>query len=88
MTREQMKKLMLVMMNETSWNEEEFGEKYQMSWKGYSFELLNELEEEGFIAQFRKSKKVMLRKSGIEKAEKALEEFGLDGLNEKATDQA
>ncbi len=77
MTREQMKKLMLVMMNEASWEEEEFGEKFLMSWKGYPFVLLNELEEEGYIDQFKKSKKVILRKSGVELANKTLLELDI-----------
>ena len=46
MDRELMKKLVLVMMNETSWEDKEVEFKAVLSWKGYPFVLINELEEE------------------------------------------
>ena len=43
------KELTLLLLYLTSWQEEEFSVKIQRSWKGYPFEILDELREEGFI---------------------------------------
>lgn len=72
MRREKMKDLILALLYETAWNEEFRGQKMVNSWKGYPFEILNELEEEALIYQTRRSKKVRLSQSGIAKAEKIL----------------
>jgi DNA-binding PadR family transcriptional regulator len=68
MKRESLKKLILVMMYETAWEEKIGKLKLLNAWKGYPFELINELEEEGLIVQGRKSKYVTLTDEGKELA--------------------
>ncbi len=68
MDRELMKKLVLIMMNETSWEDKEVEFKAVLSWKGYPFVLINELEEEGMLKQTKKSKYVYLTDEGIKTA--------------------
>ena len=51
----------------TSW-EEGFGEKYLWSWKGYPFEVLNELAEEGLIYGSRRAKSIGFTEEGIKRA--------------------
>ena len=68
MDRELVKKLVLILMNETSWEEKIVGTMAVMSWKGYPFELINELEEEGMINQSKRSKYVYLTEEGIKTA--------------------
>ena len=68
MDKELMKKLVLVMMNETSWEDKEVKFKAVLSWKGYPFILINELEEEGMLQQTKKSKYVYLTDEGIKTA--------------------
>lgn len=67
--QEQISKLTLLLLYLTSWEEREV----QRSWKGYDFDVLNKLEEEGFIAQSKTAKSVYLTEEGI-KATKELEE--------------
>lgn len=67
--QEQVLKLTLLLLYLTSWKEKEV----QRSWKGYDFDVLNKLEEEGMIAQSKTAKSVCLTEEGI-KAAKELEE--------------
>lgn len=47
-----------------------------MSWKGYSFDILNELEDDGFIFNAKsKSKYVLLSEEGEEYAKQLLERY-------------
>jgi len=66
------KDLSLLLMSLTGWEEDskkDPGEKIIKSWKGYSFEALNELEEENLIHQTRGTGKiVILTKDGEDKA--------------------
>ncbi|MFC1808323.1 DUF6429 family protein [Candidatus Omnitrophota bacterium] len=74
---DQIKKLTLLLLYLTSWEEkvpsweeEECVQKCLLrSWKGYPFESLDKLEEEGLIAQRRKNKSVYLTEKGIKQAE-------------------
>ena len=40
---EKIKELTLMLLYLTSWEENEIGLKYKRSWKGYDFDVLNEL---------------------------------------------
>lgn len=74
MDRKQIKDLTLALMYETAWEEDDvFGEKMLRTWKGYPFELIDELAEEGLINQSRKSKSVVLTDEGEEKAKRIVE---------------
>ena len=53
----------------TSWQEEEFSIKIHRSWKGYPFEILNELQEENYISGSKRAKSVFMTKEGIIKVE-------------------
>jgi hypothetical protein len=67
--REQISKLTLLLLYLTSWQEKEV----QRSWKGYDFDVLNQLEEDGLIAQSKTAKSVYLTEEGIEAAKKLQE---------------
>jgi DNA-binding MarR family transcriptional regulator len=71
------KKLTLVLLYLMSWEEQAPDEIIcRRSWKGYDFDILNELEAEGFIAEQknrRTTKSVILTPEGIEAAQKLLE---------------
>ncbi|CAM4412626.1 DUF6429 family protein [Paenibacillus alkaliterrae] len=64
------KELTLLLLFLTSWAENEGLEKYRRSWKGYSFDILNELLEERLIFGSNRSKSVYFTDAGIEKAKK------------------
>lgn len=68
--QKQIKELTLLLLWLTSWKEEEFGIKVQRSWKGYDFDILNELREEELIGGSYKAKSVFLTEKGIEEAKK------------------
>ena len=66
---DRIKELTLLLLYLTSW-EEECAQKYlRRSWKGYPFEALDKLEEEGLISQRRRNKSVYLTEKGIKQAE-------------------
>lgn len=64
--QEQISKLTLLLLYLTSWKEEET----QRSWKGYDFDVLNKLEEDGLIAQSKTAKSIYFTEKGIEEAKK------------------
>jgi hypothetical protein len=64
--KEQISKLTLLLLYLTSWQEDET----KRSWKGYDFDVLNKLEEDGLIAQSKAAKSVYLTEAGIEAAKK------------------
>jgi hypothetical protein len=68
--------LNLLLLYLSGWEEESRntpGEKIYRAWKGFLFEVLNQLEEESMIQQFRNGKSVILTKEGIEKAKELKE---------------
>jgi hypothetical protein len=71
--REQIKDLTLMLLYLNSFREE----NCQCSWKGYDFNDLNKLAEEGFISQSRGTKSVVLRDDGIKKAEALCTQYGI-----------
>ena len=69
---ERLKELNLLVMYLSGWEEDSRnnpGQKIYRSWKGYLFEVINELEEKDFIIQNRKSKSVVFTAAGRKKAE-------------------
>jgi hypothetical protein len=71
--QEQISKLTLLLLYLTSWQEKELGNMTQRSWKGYDFDVLNQLEEDGMIAQSKTAKLVYFTQKGIETAKKIRE---------------
>ncbi len=69
------KELTLLLIYLTSWQEEEFSIKIQRSWKGYPFEILNELQEDGYISGSKRAKSVFLTREGITKAKEYVEKY-------------
>jgi len=76
---ESVKELTLMLIYLTSWKEKEFNEEYRRSWKGYDFDVLNELIDEELIFGSRKSKSVYIDENGIKAAKKLLIKYGING---------
>ena len=69
---ERLKELNLLVLYLSGWEEDSRnnpGQKIYRSWKGYLFEVINELEEKELIIQNRKSKSVVFTAAGRNKAE-------------------
>ena len=77
--KEKLKDLTLMLLYLTSWEEKELGERYHRSWKGYDFDILNELSDDGLIHDSRRSKSVYLDESGVVRAKSLLREYGIEG---------
>lgn len=75
---EKLKELTLMLLYLNSWEENEFGMKYRRSWKGYDFDILNELSDEGLIGGSYKSKSVNIDDEGVKKAKELLAKYGLN----------
>lgn len=70
---EKFKELNLLLLYLSGWEEDskkDPGEKIYMTWKGYPFKILNEMEEEDLIVQFRNKQLLILTEKGIEEAKK------------------
>ena len=69
---ERLKELNLLVLYLSGWEEDSRnnpGQKIYRSWKGYLFEVINELEEKELIIQNRKSKSVVFTEIGRRRAE-------------------
>jgi len=75
------KELTLLLIYLTSWQEEEFSIKIHRSWKGYPFEILNELQEEGYISGSKRAKSVFLTEEGVTKAKEFMGKYVKEKLN-------
>lgn len=58
--------LLLIYLN--SWEEKGYYEPVHRAWKGYNFETLDALEENGFISKSKTSKSLFITDKGIEAA--------------------
>lgn len=75
---EKIKELNLLLLYLAGWEEDstkEPGKKVYRSWKGYLFEVLNELQDDEMIYQFKNGKSVIILDDGIKKAEKLKEKY-------------
>ena len=75
---DKIKELTLMLLYLSSWEENEMGMKYRRSWKGYDFDVLNELAEEELINDGRRSKSVSFNDIGIEKALELLKKYNIE----------
>jgi DNA-binding PadR family transcriptional regulator len=74
--------LTLLLIYLTSWEEKVYGDlTVHRAWKGYLFEVLDRLEEAGYLNQTRRAKSVTLTEAGLEHA-RALEAKFLDSSAE------
>ena len=75
---DKIKELTLMLLYLSSWEENEMGMKYRRSWKGYDFDVLNELAEEELINDGRRSKSISFNDEGIEKAMELLKKYDIE----------
>ena len=72
---ETIKELTLLLIYLTSWKEDANLIKVQRSWKGYPFETLDELNEEGYIDGSKRAKSVYLTEIGVVKAQELMKKY-------------
>lgn len=53
--KKEIKELTLLLLYLTSWREKDLPEPIRRSWKGYDFDALDKLREEGFIIGGKKA---------------------------------
>jgi hypothetical protein len=69
--------LTLMLLYLTSWEEKDLPH-WRKSWKGYDFDVRDQLEGMGLISGNHRAKSLYLSKAGIEAAVKLLKEYGID----------
>jgi len=69
------KELTLLLIYLTSWQEDAGLIKVQRSWKGYPFEVLDELNEEGYINGRKHAKSVYLTEEGLSKVKELTKKY-------------
>ena len=72
------KDLTLILLYLTSWIEDDGLDEVRRSWKGYPFEVLNALTEEGLIAGSKRARSVWLTEEGENEARTLLKHYGLE----------
>jgi len=72
---ETIKELTLLLIYLTSWKEGAGLIKVQRSWKGYPFDALDELNEEGYIDGNKRGKSVYLTDEGLDKAKELMKKY-------------
>ena len=85
---EAMRELTMMLMYLSRFTE---GEKFTeakdfYAWKGYDFDILNELDNDDYIRQGKhpsRSKSVYMTDTGIEKARELLNKYGIDDWNQR-----
>ena len=75
--KQTIKELTLMLLYLTSWTETDIIE-VKRSWKGYDFDILNELADDGLISDSKRAKSVYLKDVGIQKAKDLLKKYSLD----------
>ena len=70
------KELTLILLYLTSWTEKAPYD-YQRSWKGYDFDVLNELADEELISDSKRAKSVVIYEDGVIRAKELLKKYGL-----------
>jgi hypothetical protein len=76
--KQKVKEMTLLLLYINSWVEKEWDFKYRRSWKGYDFDVLNELAEEGIITDSRRSKSVGITEAGEQKAKELMKKYSLE----------
>ena len=75
--KQAVKELTIMLLYLTSWQEKDFYNS-QRAWKGYDFDILNELAEDGVISDSKRSKSVVIHEEGVKMAKELLQKYGLD----------
>jgi hypothetical protein len=68
--------LTLALMYLTSWEEGPYG--VRRCWKGFRFEVLDELAEQGLITDSKRAKSVYLTEEGATRARELIVRYGLE----------
>ena len=71
------KDLTLLLLYLTHWQEKGLDEPIRRSWKGYSWEALDSLNDEEFINQSKRAKSVYLTVNGVKKAEQLRRKYNI-----------
>lgn len=71
----EIEELTLLLLYLTSWKEEDIPEAMRRSWKGYSFDALDQLTDRDYLRGGKKSKSVYLTEAGIEEAKQLMEKY-------------
>ncbi|MDF2546324.1 MAG: transposase [Anaerosolibacter sp.] len=73
------KELTILLMYLTRFNERDrFGSSLDIAWKGYDFDIINELDEEDYIRQGRhRSKSVAITEEGMKLAKELLLKYNI-----------
>ncbi|WP_440896557.1 DUF6429 family protein [Amphibacillus sp. Q70] len=74
-----MKELTIMLMYLSRFNEgDRFDSSMDMAWKGYDFDIINELDDEDYIRQGNyRSKSVAITEEGIKLAENLLNKYNI-----------
>ena len=72
---ETLRELTLMLLYLTSWVEKPFA--VRRTWKGYDFDVLNELAETELISDSKRAKSVYLTEEGEKRAKELLSRYGL-----------
>lgn len=74
-----MKELTMILMYLSRFNEGNcFGSSMNMAWKGYDFDIINELDEEDYIKQSSyRSKSVAITEEGIKLAQNFMNKYNI-----------
>ena len=71
--------LSVVLMYLSSWKERP--EEPLRFWKGFRFEILNQLADEGLIADSRRAKSAALTEAGVRRARELLASYGWEAAD-------
>ena len=74
---QEIKDLTLLLLYLTHWQEKGLDEPIRRSWKGYPWEALDSLNDEGFINQSKRAKSVYLTANGVKKAERLRRKYNI-----------
>ena len=74
-----MKELTMILMYLSRFNEgNRFGSSMDIAWKGYDFDIINELDEEDYIRQgSHRSKSVAITEEGIKLAQNLMNKYNI-----------
>jgi hypothetical protein len=79
--KQDIKNLTLLLLYLTHWQESGLNEPIYRSWKGYPWEALDALNEEGLISQSKRAKSVCLTADGIKKAKGLKRKFKISDVS-------
>lgn len=83
--QDKIRELTLMLLYLTSWKERGLDEQCPRSWKGYNFDILNELTDSDLIVGSYKSKSVYLTEDGVAEAKKLLVSYGITEGTEESS---